>query len=89
MELYSLGESKGCGGIIQLKLSNLKYTLEAPKLSRKTYLDCGWLIMAEPSYNVMVQVVNYTGIPKCPYNTPDCSSIRVNNNLFFNYCYNI
>lgn len=88
---YSSGESKGCGGTIRLKNSNkkLNYTLKAPKFPTKTYLDCGWLILVEPSYTVMIQVVNYTGIPKCPSDTPDCSSIQVKNYLFFSNCYNI
>lgn len=78
-----LGESKGCGGTIRLNQSNLTsgYTLKVPKMSVKTYLDCGWLILVEPSYVVQFQVITYTETPKCSLNTTDCrcSSIQVRN----------
>jgi len=54
-------------------------TLKSPRLPTKTNLDCGWLILVEPSYRVQVQVISYTETPKCPLNTTGCgcSSIQV------------
>lgn len=70
----SLGEASGCGGTIRLNKSNIAsgYILKTPKLPVKSNLDCGWLILAEPSYVVQIQMLNYTEIPKCPVNTTDC-----------------
>jgi hypothetical protein len=77
----SLGEASGCGGTIRLNKSNTAsgYILKTPKLPVKSIMDCGWLILAEPSYVVQIQLLNYTEIPKCPVNTTDCrcSSIKV------------
>ncbi|VVC39263.1 EGF-like, conserved site,EGF-like calcium-binding domain,CUB domain,EGF domain,EGF-like calcium- [Cinara cedri] len=71
-------ESKGCGGTIRLNYSNSNYTLKSLKMPIKSNLDCGWLILVEPSYVVQVQVVNYVETPKCPLNTTNCrcSSIQ-------------
>ncbi|KAL4149890.1 hypothetical protein QTP88_003741 [Uroleucon formosanum] len=68
------GEAKGCGGTIRLNQSNIVqgYTLRVPKISTKTYLDCGWLILLEQSYVAQMQVVIYTETPKCSLNTTDC-----------------
>lgn len=77
----SLDESKGCGGTIRLNHTNnnSSYILKSPTLPTKTNLDCGWLILVEPSYVVQVQLVNYAETPKCPFNATDCrcSSIQV------------
>ncbi|XP_022177373.1 cubilin-like [Myzus persicae] len=77
---FTYGEAKGCGGTIRLNQSNITpgYTLKVPKMTAKTYLDCGWLILLEPSYVVQMQVVTYTETPKCSLNTTDCrcSSIQ-------------
>ncbi|KAL5234243.1 hypothetical protein ACI65C_001653 [Semiaphis heraclei] len=64
----------GCGGTIRLNQSHISpgYTLKVPKMSVKTYLDCGWLILLEPSYVVQMQVITYTETPKCSLNTTDC-----------------
>lgn len=50
-------------------------------MSVKTYLDCEWLILVEPSYVVQFQVITYNETPKCSLNTTDCrcSSIQVKN----------
>lgn len=81
IRIYSLGESYGCGGTIRLNHSSStsSQTLKAPRLPTKTNLDCGWLILVEPSYVVKVQVISYTETPKCPLNTTNCrcSSIQV------------
>lgn len=81
--IYLLGEAKGCGGTIRLNQSNIVpgYTLKVPKISTKTYLNCGWLILLEQSYVAQMQVVTYTETPKCSLNTTDCrcSSLQVRN----------
>ncbi|VVC39264.1 EGF-like, conserved site,EGF-like calcium-binding domain,CUB domain,EGF domain,EGF-like calcium- [Cinara cedri] len=71
-------ESKGCGGTIRLNASNnmSNYTLKLPKFPEKTTLDCGWLILVEPSYTVKIQVVNYVETPKCPSHAMGCGSIQ-------------
>uniref|UniRef100_A0A2H8TEF1 Cubilin n=1 Tax=Melanaphis sacchari TaxID=742174 RepID=A0A2H8TEF1_9HEMI len=78
--LFTYGESQGCGGTIRLNQSNTTfgYTLKVPKMSVKTFLDCEWLILVEPSYVVQFQVITYTETPKCSLNTTDCrcSSIQ-------------
>jgi len=55
------------------------YTLNNSNISGKTDLDCGWLILVEPSYVVQMQVVTYTETPKCSSNETNCvcSSVQV------------
>lgn len=76
-----LGENYGCGGTLRLNqtYTNSSYILKPPTFPTNTDLDCGWLILVEPSYVVQIQVVSYTEIPDCHLNTTDCkcSSIQV------------
>jgi len=55
------------------------YTLKAPNITVKTGMDCGWLILVEPSYVIQMQGVSYTESPKCSSNTTNCicNSVQV------------
>lgn len=56
-----------------------EYKLKAPNLPIKTDFNCGWLILADPSYEVQVELISYSETPKCPLNSTscECSSIQV------------
>ncbi|XP_050535178.1 cubilin [Daktulosphaira vitifoliae] len=77
--IFSYGESSGCGGTIRLNQTGKtsSYVLKSPKMPANSQLDCGWLIIVDPSYTIQIQILSYIEAPRCSINSTKCGCSHI------------